>query len=178
MMVITDRAPIEPVNEMNLPYFAASNPAMKKVLSPSSDTNIRRNACKNPESGAFSLIAVISSDAAAGCVNIKTQPANVAATVAILFILFSDVVGTSPVKSSSEGVEGLVECFSRELVELRVVNIGLCSLQLPVILVRGIPNDVHTDRHDSPTKQMKDKEIVRPIPVAVTWLGSDKNFYF
>lgn len=44
IMVITDNAAIEPVKEMSLDVFMANKPAMKKVLSPISETNTREKA--------------------------------------------------------------------------------------------------------------------------------------
>lgn len=49
MTVMTDRAAMEPVKEMSRDVFMASRPAMKKVLSPISDTNTREKACAGRE---------------------------------------------------------------------------------------------------------------------------------
>jgi len=61
---------MDPVNDINLPYFAANKPAIKNVLSPISDININRNDCTKPPSVDDLSIAVsIICDAYAGCWN-------------------------------------------------------------------------------------------------------------
>jgi hypothetical protein len=61
-MVMTARADTEPVNEMNLLVLAASRPAMKKVLSPSSETKTSENACTKPLRVASRVLAASERD--------------------------------------------------------------------------------------------------------------------
>nr|ADD95816.1 hypothetical protein [uncultured organism MedDCM-OCT-S08-C998] len=46
--VMIANAPIDPVNDINLPYLAANNPAMKNVLSPISLINMSRKIEESP----------------------------------------------------------------------------------------------------------------------------------
>ena len=47
--VMKDRAATEPAKLSSFPTFMASSAAMKKVLSPSSDRNMRVNAARHPD---------------------------------------------------------------------------------------------------------------------------------